>query len=199
VELRGVEQSRAPVFAGQFFRKYLEQEVHHALRTGGCRYPENLRVDVAAMVGLPQKDEPWLIVEAVSLEQAGAGKPVARLVVREGDANSAELPLDKARINIGRVVDVYREAGLYRRNDLAFGADSEINRSVSREHAHIQHDRVSGEYRLFNDRWYPRGGDCGTWIVRDGMSQEVHRNARGTKLEPGDEIHFGKAVVAFEA
>jgi hypothetical protein len=198
VELRGVESSRAPVFAGQFFRKYLEQEVHHALRTGGCRYPENLRVDVAAMVGLPQKNEPWLIVEVVSLEQAGAGRPVARLAVREGAANAGELPLDKARINIGRVVDVYREAGLYRRNDLAFAADTEINRSVSREHAHIQHDRVSGEYRIFNDRWYPRGGDCGTWIVRDGMSQEVHRNARGTKLEPGDEIHLGKAVVVFE-
>jgi hypothetical protein len=27
----------------------------------------------------------------------------------------------------------------------------------------------------------------------------VHRNARGTKLEPGDEIHFGLAVVVFEA
>jgi hypothetical protein len=198
VELRGVEQSRAPVFTGQFFRKYLEQEVHNALRTGGCRFPENLRVDVAATVGLPRRDEEWLVVEAVSLEQAGVGKPAARLVVREGTANAAELVLEKSRINIGRVVDVYREAGLYRRNDLAFGADSEINRSVSREHAHIVHDRVSGEYRLFNDRWYPRGGDCGTWIVRDGMSQEVHRNARGTKLEPGDEIHFGKAVVVFE-
>jgi len=30
------------------------------------------------------------------------------------------------------------------------------------------------------------------------MSQEVHRNARGTKLEPGDEIHFGQAIVVFE-
>jgi hypothetical protein len=75
-----------------------------------------------------------------------------------------------------------------------------VNRSVSREHAHIQFDKAAGEYRLFNDRWYPLGGhDCGTWIVRDGMSQEVHRNARGTKLEPGDEIHFGLAVVVFEA
>jgi hypothetical protein len=197
VELRGVEQSRAPVFTGQFFRKYLEQEVHNSLRTGGCRYPENLRVDVAATVGLPRQDEPWLIVEAVSLEQGGAGKAAARLVVREGAANTSELPLDKARINIGRVIDVYRDAGLYRRNDLAFANDTDINRSVSREHAHIVHDRANGEYRLFNDRWYPRGGDCGTWIVRDGMSQEVHRNARGTKLEPGDEIHFGKAVVEF--
>lgn len=198
VELRGVEQSRAPVFTGQFFRKYLEQEVHNALRTGGCRFPENLRVDVAATVGLPRRDEQWLVVEAVSLEQAGVDTQAARLVVQEGAANAAELRFDKARINIGRVVDVYRDAGLFRRNDLAFAADTEINRSVSREHAHIIHDRVSGEYRLFNDRWYPRGGDCGTWVVRDGMSQEVHRNARGTKLEPGDEIHFGKAVVVFE-
>jgi hypothetical protein len=198
VELRGVEQSRQPIFAGQFFRKYLEQEVHNALRTGGCRYPENLRVDVAASVGLPQRGEEWLVVEAVSLEQAGAAKPAARLVVQEGAANTAELVLEKARINIGRVVDVYRDAGLYRRNDLAFAGETDINRSVSREHAHIQHDGVSGEYRLFNDRWYPRGGECGTWIVRDGMSQEVHRNARGTKLERGDEIHFGKAVVVFE-
>jgi len=198
VELRGVEQSRAPVFTGQFFRKYLEQEVHGALRAAGCRYPENLRVDVAAAIGLPQRNEPWLVVEAISAVQAGAGKSAARLTVREGTANTAELRLDKARINVGRVVDVYRDAGLYRRNDLAFAADTEINRTVSREHAHITHDRVSGEYRLFNDRWYARGTECGTWIVRDGMSQEVHRTSRGTKLEAGDEIHFGKAVVMFE-
>ncbi|MEI9974151.1 MAG: FHA domain-containing protein [Ignavibacteriota bacterium] len=198
VELRGVEQSRAGVFTGQFFRKYLEQEVHTALRTGGCRFPENLRVDVAATVGLPRKEEPWLLVEAASSEQADSGKPVARLVVQEGSANFTELEMEKPRINIGRVVDVYRDAGLFRRNDLAFAADTDVNRSVSREHAHIIHDRVSGEYRLFNDRWYQRGAECGTWIVRDGMSQEVHRNARGTKLEPGDEIHFGKAIVIFE-
>ena len=30
------------------------------------------------------------------------------------------------------------------------------------------------------------------------MSQEVHRTSRGVKLEPGDEIHFGRAVVMFE-
>jgi len=68
-------------------------------------------------------------------------------------------------------------------------------------------DKISGDYRLVHDRWYPRGGprgpfanhdECGTWIVRDGMSQEVHRDARGFKLEPGDEIHFGRAVVRFE-
>lgn len=201
VEMRGVEENRRDVFAGRFFRKYLEQEVRNALRDGGCRFPDNLRVDVEPLAGLPKNGEAWLRVEIASQEIADAGKkPVGRLIVREGDANAPEIRLDKARTNIGRVVDVYRSEGLFRRNDLAFEADTEINRSVSREHAHIQYDRAAGEYRLFNDRWYDRGahGDCAAWIVRDGMSQEVHRTARGTKLEPGDEVRFGKAVVMFE-
>ena len=203
IELRGLEESQREVFAGPFFRKYLEQEVHASLRNAGCRFPEDLRVEVAASAGLPQPGEEWLIVLAASQDRKPpAGPPVARLVVREGTATVPEVRLDKARTNIGRVVDVYREHGLYRRNDLAFAEDTPVNHSVSREHAHILHDRAAGEYRLFNDRWYPLAGqgtaDCGIWVVRDGMSQEVHRNARGTKLEPGDEIHFGRAVVIFE-
>jgi hypothetical protein len=86
---------------------------------------------------------------------------------------------------------------MHRRNDLAFVEDSEENRSVSREHAHIDRDATTGEYRLFNDRWYERGADCGTRIVRDGVSIEVHRDTRGRRLERGDEIHLGRAVLIF--
>jgi hypothetical protein len=201
VRMQGVEESRRDLFAGRFFRQYIEQEVRGALRDGGCRYPENLRVDVEVRVGLPLPDEEWLIVETGSQERTAAQR-VGKLLVREGTANLMEIRLDKARTNIGRSVDVFREQGLFRRNDLAFAEDTEINQSVSREHAHITFDRTIGEYRLFNDRWYARGEkrppECGTWIVRDGMSREVHRDTRGTKLEPGDEIHFGRAVVAFE-
>lgn len=203
VRLQGVEESRREIFAGHFFRRYLETEVRNALRDAGCRYPENLRVEVEPRAGLPQRGEEWLVVETTAQEGSGSRSwPQARLVVREGKANAEVLPLSKARTNIGRVVDVYREEGLFRRNDLAFAEDTAANRTVSREHAHIAFDRATGEYRLFNDRWYPRGGphppECGTWVVRDGMSQEVHRSSRGTKLEPGDEIHFGRAVVVFE-
>jgi hypothetical protein len=201
VELRGVEESRHDLFAGGFFRRYLEQEVHGALRADGCRYPENLRVDVHPLPTLPLQGEQWLVVEVGTQEAANAGK-TARLIILEGTANASEVKLDKTRLNIGRSRDVYRNEGLYRRNDLIFEAETEINKSVSREHAHIQFDKVSGEYRLFNDRWQARGEkhvqECGTWIVRDGMSQEVHRTARGVRLEPGDEIHFGRAVAVFE-
>jgi len=202
VEMRGVDESRRDLFAGRFFRRYIEQEVRNALHGAGCKYPDTLRVDVEPRTAFPQHGEEWLVVEALTQETAAAPVRPAVLVVREGTANTSAVRLEKARTNIGRCVDVYRDGGLYRRNDLAFAEDTEVNRSVSREHAHIQHDRATGEYRLFNDRWYPRGGprtsECATWIVRDGMSQEVHRNSRGAKLEPGDEIHFGRAVVTFE-
>lgn len=201
VELRGIEESLYGIFSGRFFRRYLEQELRNALHNDGCRFPENLRVDVAAAIGLPQPNVQWLTIFIGSQEKDTPDPVCARLVVREGLANVAEIRLDKARINIGRVLDVYRSEGLFRRNDLVFAEENDVNRSVSREHAHIEHDRAAGEYRLFNDRWYPRlqPGECGTWIVRDGMSQEVHRTSRGAKLEPGDEIHFGRAVVTFEA
>ena len=203
LELRGVEESRQGVFTGPFFRKYLEQEARSALIAAACRYPESLKVEVQVSTALPGKGEPWLTVEASSQEQPGkAPRPIARLVVHEGAANVAEIVLDKQRTNIGRVVDVYRSQGIYRRNDLTFAEDTEINRSVSREHAHIALDRATGEYRLFNDRWYSRGaasGECGIWIVRDGMSQEVHRTSRGVKLQHGDEIHLGRAVLVFES
>jgi hypothetical protein len=199
VSMRGLEESRCAIFGGAFFRKYLEEEVRRGLTGAGCRFPENLRVDVDVTPGLPKRDEPWLVVEAAMVEPAGAAASAARLVVREGVANLPEIQLEKPRTNIGRSVDVFRAEGLLRRNDLAFTEDTEVNRSVSREHAHILFDKTTGEYRLFNDRWYPLGShDCGIWIVRDGLSQEVHRNSRGTRLEPGDEIHFGRAVVVFE-
>jgi len=197
ISLRGVEDSRSELFRGSFFRKYLEQEVHTALRADACRFPETLRIEVSVATGLPRVGEPWLTVEAVS-HATDAAPAAARLIVRSGTANAAELSLGKPRTHIGREIDVYRNRGLHRRNDLAFVDDTEINRTVSREHAHIRHDRATGEYRLFNDRWYDHGAECGTWIVRDGISREVHRDTRGTRLEPGDEIHFGRAVVVFE-
>ena len=197
VGMRGVEESRAAAFSSGFFRSYLEHEIQGKLRADSVRFPERLRVEVEVATGLPLPNEAWLTVVAASQEQpAGSGKP-ARLVVRQGSANAAELPIEKARVHVGREVDVYRNGGMARRNDLAFVEDSDVNRSVSREHAHIDYDHTTGEYRLFNDRWYARGADCGTRIVRDGVSLEVHRDSRGTRLEAGDEIHLGRAIVTF--
>lgn len=200
VDLRGVAENSAPVFRGNFFRQYLEHEVKDALRNAGCRYPENLRVAIQVTAGLLPAGERWVSVEpAQQGPSSSSSRPAAKLVVRAGSANVAELAIEKSRTNIGRSSDVIRSQGIFRRNDLVFNEDSDASRSVSREHAHIDYDKTTGECRLFNDRWYKLGSpDCATWIVRDGLSHEVHRNGRGIKLENGDEIHFGQAVVTFE-
>jgi len=197
VHMRGVEESRAVVFRSPFFRGYLEHEIQGKLRADSVRFPEQLRVEIEISTGLPLPDEPWLTVAVSSQEHPEGGAKSARLLVRSGSANAAELELTKSRVYLGREMDVYRNGGIFRRNDLAFIEDSEVNRSVSREHAHIDFDAATGEYRLFNDRWYERGADCGTRIVRNGVSLEVHRDTRGTRLLPNDEIHLGLAVLMF--
>jgi hypothetical protein len=194
----------AAVFERDFFRKFFEEEVRKSISKESCRYPEDLRVEIRVS-GSDQEN--WLLIETLAEDVPVAPEPtrarrVARLVVTAGAANKPEVPLQKTRTNIGRLVDVYKSEGLSRRNDLAFAEDNPINRTVSREHAHILHEKKTGEYRLFNDRWYKRGdkreSNCGLWIVRDGMGQEVHRDTRGTRLLPGDEIHLGKAVLKFQ-
>jgi hypothetical protein len=204
VQVRGVGDTQTAVLEGSFFREYFEQEVRRQFAKTECRFPEDLRVEVCVRNLLGDAGKDWIWVETLS---EAPPAPVARersaaqLRIVRGQANVAELPLTKTRTNIGRVVDVFKAEGLSRRNDLAFSEDTPLNKTVSREHAHILYDKTTGEYRLYNDRWYKRGDKgsehCGIWIVRDGLGQEVHRDSRGVKLENGDEIHLGKAVVEF--
>ena len=199
------EASDAAVFERDFFRRFFDEEVRKSLSKEACRFPEDLHVEIRAAEITGEK---WLCVETVAedlpveLEEPSRARRTARLVVVAGAANKPEIVLQKTRTNIGRLVDVYKAEGLSRRNDLAFAEDNAVNRTVSREHAHILHDKKTGEYRLFNDRWYKRGAkaesNCGLWIIREGMGQEVHRDTRGTRLLPGDEIHLGRVVLRFQ-
>lgn len=195
----------AAVFEREFFRKFFDEEVRKGLARESCRFPEDLRVQIrAADCG----QDHWVLIETLAEDlpvvpdETPGARRAARLVVAAGMANKSEILIQKTRTNIGRLAEVHKTEGLSRRNDISFTEDNPINRTVSREHAHILHDKKTGEYRLFNDRWYKRGdkrdGNCGLWIVRDGLGQEVHRDARGTRLMPGDEIHLGKAVLKFQ-
>jgi pSer/pThr/pTyr-binding forkhead associated (FHA) protein len=201
LRIQGADAQQASALAGDFLREYFESEIRAALLKAGAQHPEGLRVSTEVQSDPPANDEPWLAVETSFEKEEKPSKRVARLVVIEGAANVAELPLDRPRTNIGRSLDVYRTEGLSRRNHLAFLEAGEVNLTVSREHAHILRDAATGEYRVFNDRFYDRekrSDTCGVWIVRDGMSQEVPRDTRGMKLQSGDELRLGKAILRFE-
>jgi hypothetical protein len=201
--IRGADQQQAGALEGDFLREYFENEIRLALAKSEAQHPEDLRVAIDVSSDRPAKGEKWLSVATTFEEPLPAPKPeelIGRLSVVQGSAVEQPVLVDKPRTNLGRTLHVYRTQGLSRRNHLAFVEDDEISRTVSREHAHIQRDLETGEYRLFNDRFYSRekGESCNTWIIRAGMSQEVHRNTRGVKLQDGDEIHLGRAVLLFE-
>jgi hypothetical protein len=206
IYMRGVSGEDAAFLKSDILKGYFEQEIRRSLTRSNYRFPNELAVEFDTTADLPNEREEWLRVEAESRPQPNADaalpRRAARLVVVKGSAHPPEILLNKERTNIGRTVEVYRAQGPSRRNDLAFIEESEINCTVSREHAHIRHVKKTGEYRLYNDRWYRRQkqepGSCGLWIIREGLSTEVHKNARGVKLKPGDEIQLGRAIVKFQ-
>lgn len=202
IRICGVSDAESAFLKSEFLKGYFEQEIRKSLARSNYRFPDDLEVEFETAADLPGEKEPWLMVTVESRpekEVTAAPRRTARLVVVRGTASAPEVLLSKDRTNIGRTAEVYRANGPSRRNDLAF---TEENRTVSREHAHILHSKKTGEYRLYNDRWYQHGkkdaADCGLWIIRDGLSREVPRNARGVKLEPGDEIQLGQALVRFQ-
>ena len=204
IHLLGIPDEQATVFRGEFLSKYFAEELQAGLSRSGFRFPDDLGIEICPASRLPAEGEEWLWVETEMRQPAASEAPVrprraAKLVVANGKANVAELVLEKARTNIGRTAEVYTAAGPLRRNDLAFTEENAVNQTVSREHAHILHSQASGEYRIFNDRAYRGDANCGLWIIRDGLSQPVHRSARGVALKPGDEIHLGTAVLRFQS
>lgn len=207
IHLSGIPDAQAETFHSDFMAKYFDQELRAGLARSNYRHPDELRVEIETTPELPGPKQDWIRVET-SLEARAPVEEQPRLntegslIVLQGAADQTEISLTKVRTNIGRVLDVFTNAGPSRRNDITFSKDTDINRSISREHAHILRDGKTGEYRIYNDRWYKMGADaeanCGLWIVRDGLSQPVHRNSRGASLQSGDEVHFGRAVVRFE-
>ncbi len=200
IRLYGVPEEQANVFQSEFLSKYFADELKTGLSRSNYRFPDDLKVDIFTSSTLPGEGEQWLVVET-HLQKPTAVveelRPPARLAIVKGAASRAEFVLDKPRTNIGRTAEVFHDAGPSRLNDLAFSEDNEINRTVSREHAHIVRAPKTSEYRIINDRSYKGEENCGIWIVRDGLSQPVHRSVRGTLLQDGDEIHLGSAVLRF--
>jgi hypothetical protein len=115
-----------------------------------------------------------------------------RLVVSLGAAQKKTFDLFLSVIRIGRTRFPTDAAGHVRTNDIAFADDgSARSRSVGRGHAEIRFMPGTRMYRLFD-----QGSANGTRVLRDGRLTEIAANDPvGLPVEPGDELHLGKAVI----
>jgi hypothetical protein len=112
------------------------------------------------------------------------------LIVLRGTAERRTYSIAATRIDLGRCAEVRDTRNrLIRTNHVAFVEGSEeVNRSVSRRHAHIAYEPTSGGYRLRDD-----GSVHGTSVIRNGRTVAVPAGSLGVRLRTGDELVLGEA------
>lgn len=102
------------------------------------------------------------------------------------------------RINIGRDKEVQTGSGFYRVNHIAFPSSStnELNRYISRQHAHIEFNNESGEFLLFADEGgVPPRNKVKVLSSSGGEPVKLYSTDIGYTLKEGDQVKLGDAAV----
>lgn len=101
------------------------------------------------------------------------------------------------RINIGREKKARTAEGFYRENYIAFPGESrnESNRSVSREHAHIQWDAEAGAFYIFADEGGIPPSNKMKVRTEGGTPVKLQTTQFGHRLQEGDQIVLGESAV----
>jgi hypothetical protein len=196
VRLSTPDEHRRAIYVAAFTQDArLQSDIREFLAGAKCEVPHGFTVEIDIVDEAESGVDIRYGVNATAMpEQKSAGP--ARLVVINGRTAEGSYSLNKTRTNIGRLpVLLDRDQRPVRRNDIAFEEDGgEVNATVSRSHAHVRRDPVSGEYRICDD-----GSQYGTRVFRDGRAIEVPAGSKlGERLQAGDEIYFGRACARFE-
>jgi pSer/pThr/pTyr-binding forkhead associated (FHA) protein len=179
----------------------LAHRIVDRLRSAGCAVE---RLDVQ-IVYAPRSKPDWLApehhivfdrVELPAPVESNAplaqAAPKIELTVVSGSAQRPAFTFTGERVDIGRRSDVLdHRQRLIRVNHVAFTeGENDVNRSVSRRHAHITYNGTAREYRIHDD-----GSSRGTALLRNGQTVRVPQTSRGIRVESGDEIVLGEARI----
>ena len=175
----------------------LHSRIVERLENAGCA-PEDL--DVATQF-VAQSEAHWIDADfhlefdrvartVPPVVETAAPAEQLKLVIVAGSAQKPVYSFMLDRINLGRCAEVRDSRHrLIRTNHVAFiDGVGELNHTVSRRHAHIEHTAAGQGYRLCDD-----GSAHGTSVVRSGKTIPVPVGSRGIRLQAGDEIVLGDA------
>ncbi len=101
------------------------------------------------------------------------------------------------KIYIGREAKVQVEGGFVRLNTIAFvpGDATGLNRSVSRQHAHIEWEPVTGSFLAFADAGGIPPNNKTKIRTAEGQLIKMQAIEVGHRLEEGDQVILGDAAV----
>jgi hypothetical protein len=165
-----------------------------------CVVPPQFQVQIKTVSRRPagwDADQRFGVTFEKARSLRGRGADIAeplglRLAVSRGSAQKKVFDLLLPVIRVGRTRFPTDAKGHVRTNDIAFADDgSARSRSVGRGHAEIRFMPDTQTYRVFD-----QGSANGTRVLRRGRLSEVAPNDPvGISIQPGDELHFGKAIV----
>ncbi len=140
----------------------------------------------------------------ISTRKAGiiSKKTCGFIKVLGGNAEKESYVLEpsKEKINIGREIQVQLNGGVVRKNTIAFIAAgaADNNRSVSRQHAHIEWEPSSGSFLIFADEGGIPPNNKMKIHTSGGMSVKMQAIEVGHRLQEGDQVILGdQAVLEF--
>lgn len=175
----------------------LDARLRERLAEIRCEVPPSL-VASASVTDSTGNDAPILRIEC-SRDTAAAALPVTpsqlqelRLTVVKGQCGQSEYAFTGGTIAIGRGADPEDAFGRVRHNAIAFlDARDGVTETVARAHARVEFDPALGAYVVVNE-----SSSNPTFLVRDGRSLRINpRDPRGVRVQSGDELHVGRAVV----
>lgn len=157
----------------------------------------SLAIDVSVLTESVEA-QPMLSVECTSDEDVPAAPVVSRghramhVAIVKGQCDHTAFTFAEPLVGIGRTAEPVDALGNVRRNHIAFSdARDGVTETVARAHARIERDPTTGDYHLFNE-----SSSNPTTILRGGRALRAPaRDPRGLRLQSGDEVQLGRAVI----
>jgi hypothetical protein len=129
----------------------------------------------------------------MAVPSASPTAPALQIRVVKGQCDRVDYEFTGGAVAIGRGAEPADAFGRVRRNAIAFvDVRDGISETVARAHARIEFDPAARAYLLFNE-----SGSNPTFLLRGGRSLRVTpRDRRGIRLESGDHVQLGLAIIA---
>jgi len=123
----------------------------------------------------------------------------AYIRVLNGEAEKPVYTVTSAtrKVNIGRERKAQTAEGFYRENHIAFPgtSDHQSNRSVSRQHAHLEWDAEAGAFYIFADEGGIPPNNKMKVRTEGGTIVKLQTTQIGHRLQEGDQIVLGESAV----
>jgi hypothetical protein len=175
----------------------LDARLRERLAEIRCEIPASLSASVS-VVDASGDGDPQLRVECSNDGEASSGAPAAReapalqVHVLKGQCDRGDYAFTGGVVSIGRGEEPSDAFGRVRRNQVVFlDVRDGVTETVARAHARLELDPAFGAYLRFNE-----SSTNPTFLLRGGRSLRVTpRDRRGVRVESGDEVQLGRAVI----